>query len=61
MKLPSFAEVRKGAAAAAGLIAEAVTLGVVPEADQKWSTLAIAVLTAVSVFVIPNAQAKPSD
>lgn len=59
MKLPSVAEVRKAAAALAGVIGQVVALGLLHGTALHYAQVAIAVATFVSVFVIPNAKAEP--
>jgi hypothetical protein len=56
VKLPSLAECRKGVAAASGAAAEAVSLGLLSGAAEKWTTGVLAVLTAGLVYFVPNAK-----
>lgn len=46
--------VAKFLVALAGLAGEALSLGLVPSADVKWVTGAVGLVTAVSVYLVPN-------
>jgi hypothetical protein len=57
----TLAQIRKAIVAGVGVVAEAVSAGLVPEPAAKWVGIAIAVLTAAGVYAVPNAQAaKPA-
>lgn len=47
-------ELAKVLTAIAGVIGEALNLGLVPTADQRWATIVIAALTAAAVYLVPN-------
>lgn len=51
----------KAITAVLALAVEAVQLGVVPSADQKWVSLGISVVTAVLVYAVPNAQVPAQE
>lgn len=57
MKITFPKHLAKFLVALAGLAGEAVTLGVVPQAEVKWVSLAVAIITSVGVYLIPNAPA----
>ena len=40
--------------ALAGVAGNAVAIGVVPNAEVKWVTLGVTIVTAVAVYLIPN-------
>lgn len=60
MKLPSVAEIRKGAVAVAGLVGQAIALGVLHGVVLHDAQLILAAATAVGVIVVPNATVSPS-
>lgn len=51
----TFAQVRKAAVAAAGIVGQVVAAGVIPDSYLPWTSILIAVLTAVGVYGVPNA------
>lgn len=52
------AEIRKTLVALAGLITQAVALGVLHGEALHWAQLVLAALTAAGVFLAPNADKK---
>lgn len=54
----TLAELRKGIAAAAGGVAELVSLGLLSGVAEKWTSGVLAAATAVLVLLVPNAD-KP--
>lgn len=48
-------QLMKALVALAGVAANLIAIGVVPSADVKWVTAAVSVVTAVAVYVVPNA------
>lgn len=55
MKIPTLAEARKFLVAAAGAIGAALTLGLLHGDAEHYATIAVAVITAIGTFVVPNA------
>jgi hypothetical protein len=61
MKLPSFAEVRKAAAAAVGLVAQIVALGFLSGTALHYAQIIIAAATLLGVYIVPkNADPEPA-
>lgn len=58
--IAKLAEFRKFLAAATGAAAEAVSVGLLSGAAEKWTVGGLAVATALVVALVPNASAKPS-
>lgn len=51
------ARTRKALVAVAGVAAQAVALGVLPQQWQLWGAVVVALATALGVYVAPNAPA----
>lgn len=49
------AEVRKALVAIAALIAQLLALGLLKDPWDQWASAALAFLTAIGVYVVPNA------
>lgn len=50
----------KALIAVAGVAANLLAIGVVPSADVKWVTATVSAITALGVYVVPNAGVTPS-
>lgn len=62
MKLPkiTLSEVRKTTTAVVGAVAEGVSAGLITGQERTIVVAVIAFLTAVGVYVVPNAAPKPA-
>lgn len=62
MKLPkiTLSEVRKTTTAVVGAVAEGVSVGLITGEERTIVVAVIAFLTAVGVYVVPNAASKPA-
>jgi len=49
---------RKAAAAAAGVLAQLVAAGAIPEQWRPWASVVLAVATALGVYAAPNSPAR---
>ena len=56
MRLPTIAEIRKGLAALAGIVALLVAQGVLTGTAERWAEVVLSVLTVVGVYGVPNAR-----
>jgi len=52
--------IRKALVAVAGVVAQAVALGVLPPAWQPWGAVLVALATALGVYATPNSPAATS-
>jgi hypothetical protein len=59
VKLPSLAEIRKGAVAVAGLAGQIVALNLLHGTAEHVAQVVLAAATALAVFGVPNAD-KPA-
>jgi hypothetical protein len=57
----SVAEVRKFLTAAAGLVAIAVTQGLISGTAAKWVAIGLGFATALGVYVVPNGSAAVAE
>jgi hypothetical protein len=48
------ADIRKAIAAATGLVAEGLAVGLLNTTDAKWATIVIGAITTVLVYLVPN-------
>lgn len=54
-KLPPLAQIRKAVINGTGLLTSLLALGLLPEPEAGWVSAAIAVLTVVTHYKVPNA------
>jgi hypothetical protein len=57
----SVAEIRKFITAAAGLIAIAITQGLISGTAAKWVAVALGFATALGVYVVPNGSSAAAE
>jgi len=54
MALPDLSRYRKLLVALVGAVAQALSLGLIPERYRPWAVMVISVATAAGVYVTPN-------
>lgn len=57
----NLAQIRKTLVGLAGALATAVAGGFIPAPYDKWASIAMAVLTALGVYQVPNAETSTAD